>query len=83
MGIEVKMTVIPMCCLHPEREAEYDARLARHPQARGSWGYVCGACFRNYGPGRLGTAHGQRLVLRDDGADAVHDSKVDEELEGR
>jgi hypothetical protein len=29
----------------------------------------------------LGTGFGQKLVLRDDGADQVHESKVDEELE--
>jgi hypothetical protein len=65
-GTQVEMDEIPNCdvCAHKgegETKASYDARL---PYLGGSWGYVCERHFRLYGPGQLGTGHGQRLVKR-------------------
>jgi hypothetical protein len=62
MGEQVEMTTIPMCDLNKQHgKAAYDSRL---PKLGGSWAYVCEACFREYGPGRVGTGNAQRLIQR-------------------
>ena len=65
MGTSVQMDVIPECDVCKEQgftvKAKFDARL---PKMGGSWGYVCQHHFDLYGPGQLGTGHGQELVER-------------------
>ena len=60
MSDSVKVMAIPPCDLCKE-PAEYDARLVH---AGGTWAYVCQRHFDELGPGRLGTGHAQKLVLR-------------------
>ena len=56
----VVVDTLPLCdlCSNGTR-AQYDARL---PGAGGRWGNVCAWHFDLYGPGKLGTGNGQRLV---------------------
>lgn len=62
MSTEVTMITIPPCDFThdpatPRVPAEYDAKTVMGP-----WAYMCQAHFDKYGPGRLGTGYGQRLI---------------------
>jgi hypothetical protein len=62
MSEQVEMNSIPQCDLcNDGTPAKYDAQL---PPLGGGWGNVCQDHWMRYGPGKLGTGHGQRLVLR-------------------
>lgn len=63
MGSQVIVKQLPDCDIHADgTPALYDARL---PGKGGSWGYVCQLCFDAFGPGQLGTGHGQKLIVRE------------------
>lgn len=69
MSDSVEVSELPPCDVcsmgveSSKTKAVYDARL---PGMGGSWGYVCEKHFQQYGPGRLGTGHGQRLIVKSD-----------------
>lgn len=56
-----EVAAIPACDLDPDHGAAYaDASI---PAARGSWAYVCRACFDRHGC-QLGLGQGQQLIER-------------------
>jgi hypothetical protein len=63
MSTEVTVTQLPTCDICKadgmQVDAEYDAKTVFGP-----WANMCRRCYVTYGPGRLGTGYGQRLVLR-------------------
>jgi hypothetical protein len=61
MRTEIAVPALPLCEMCRDGTlATYDARISR---LQGSWSYVCQSHFDSYGPGRLATGHGHRLVL--------------------
>ena len=64
MADEVEVEFLPPCDIHFHRrgetvDAQYDAKTSFGP-----WAYMCQECMDKFGPGRLGTGYGQKLVLR-------------------
>lgn len=66
MSDKVEVYRLPLCDFIEEHEkdqpvpqASYDARTTFGP-----WAYMCEEHYQKYGPGRLGTGYGQRLVLK-------------------
>lgn len=59
----VELREMPDCDVHraggEKVTAEYDAKLTG---MGGRWAFVCQECFEQYGPGRLGTGYGQKLL---------------------
>jgi hypothetical protein len=70
MSDRVEVPRLPLCDFVEEHEkgspvpfADYDARTKFGP-----WANMCEMHYQKYGPGRLGTGFGQRLILKE-GAD--------------
>ena len=59
MSTEVIVTKLPNCDLC-QNTASYDAKTKMGP-----WAYLCEQCFSFYGPARLGTGLGQKLILKE------------------
>ena len=83
----VYLNVIPPCDFCGDEE-KYIVPEVAYVDARtmyGGWAYMCRQHWHVHGGtnGVLGTGRGQLLILKpvDDGADVVHESKVDEGLE--
>ena len=57
-GESVEVASLPNCDLCGQ-QAQYDAKTTMGP-----WANLCELCFAEYGPGRLGTGYGQRLVVK-------------------
>jgi hypothetical protein len=57
-GESVEVSSLPNCDLCGQ-QAHYDAKTVMGP-----WANLCELCFAEYGPGRLGTGYGQRLVVK-------------------
>lgn len=59
-GSTAEVAEIPNCDIHPCDElAVYDSRTIHGP-----WAYLCERHWQMWGMQRLGTGHGQRLVVR-------------------
>ena len=56
MSEQVSVALLPKCDFCGNT-AEYDARTSFGP-----WANMCEQDFQQYGPGRLGTGYGQKLI---------------------
>jgi len=58
-GMVVEVEKLPKCDFCAST-AQYDTRTRTGP-----WAWTCKVCYDKHGVGRLGTGHGQKLVLQE------------------